>query len=74
MEIFCSTGGFEDIPFYETGKLFSRGNFSLKGTEGKLEFFSPKGVIIKIENYKSGVLNGKTTEYYISGSVKSKGA
>lgn len=24
MEIFCSTGGFEDIPFYETGKLFSK--------------------------------------------------
>ena len=24
MEVFCSTGGFEDMPFYETGKLFSK--------------------------------------------------
>jgi sugar phosphate isomerase/epimerase len=24
MEVFCSTGGFEDMTFYETGKLFSK--------------------------------------------------
>lgn len=59
--------------YYKTGKLFSRGNFSLKGIGGKLEYFSPKGVVIKVENYKSGVLNGKVTEYYISGTIKSKG-
>ena len=64
----------ERLAYSETGRLFSKGNLNSKGLNGKLEYYGPKGlVVVKIEHYKNGTLNGKYIEYYISGKVKAKG-
>ena len=63
----------ERIAYHDTGRLFSKGRFNSKGIIGKVEYFGPKGlVIVKVEYYKEGLLNGKYFEYYLNGSVKAK--
>lgn len=59
--------------FYETGKLFSRGEFGMKGFVGEVEYYSKKGKVIKVEKYDDGVLNGKFVEYFVNGDIKVKG-
>jgi antitoxin component YwqK of YwqJK toxin-antitoxin module len=69
-----STRTGERITYRETGRLFSKQGFNLKGLHGRAEYYGPKGTaVIKVENYKDGVLNGKFTEYYLDGKVKTKG-
>ncbi len=64
----------EKLVYNENGKLFCKGSFNIKGIDGKLEYYGPKGlVVIKEETYKDGVLNGKVTEYFLDGSIKLKG-
>lgn len=64
----------EKSMYRENGKLFCKGAFNINGITGKLEYFGPKGInIVKIETYKDGILNGKTTEFYLDGTVKLKG-
>lgn len=64
----------ERLAYNEKGRLFSKGNLNSKGFNGKLEYYGPKGLmVIKIEHYKNGSLNGKYVEYYISGKLKAKG-
>lgn len=59
--------------YYEKGKMFSTGAFTMSGPEGKVEYFNLKGEVIKVENYKNGLLNGKFQEFYDDGSPKTKG-
>lgn len=59
--------------FYESGKLFCSGEFGMKGFEGGVEYYSLKGAIIKVENYKAGVLHGKINEFFPDGTQKLKG-
>ncbi|MBO72920.1 MAG: hypothetical protein CMD35_04800 [Flavobacteriales bacterium] len=41
---------------------------------GRVEYFGPKGlIVVKVEHYKEGVLDGKYVEYYLDGKVKAKG-
>lgn len=64
----------ERIAYNEMGRLFSKGSLNSKGLNGKLEYYGPKGLlVIKIEHYKNGILNGKYIEYHLSGKVKAKG-
>ncbi len=69
-----STRSGEQLAYRETGKLLSKGNLDSKGLTGKFEYYGPKGLlIVKIEYYKDGVLDGKYIEYYLSGKIKAKG-
>lgn len=64
----------EKSMFRENGKLYCKGAFNIKGIDGKLEYYGPKGLaIVKVETYEDGVLNGKVIEYYLDGSTKLKG-
>tara|TARA_B100000674_G_scaffold119110_1_gene90414 strand:+ start:9462 stop:10490 length:1029 start_codon:yes stop_codon:yes gene_type:complete len=62
------------VAYNENGKLFSKGRFTSKGMNGRVEYFGPKGlIVVKVEHYKEGVLDGKYVEYYLDGKVKAKG-
>lgn len=59
--------------YHEKGKVKYIANFSIAGFEGKVEYYNLKGVVVKIEHYKDGVLHGKFQEMYDNGLVKIKG-
>ena len=64
----------EKSMFRENGKLFCKGPFNINGLNGKVEYYGPKGqVVVKIETYKDGVLEGGVTEFYLDGTTKLKG-
>jgi antitoxin component YwqK of YwqJK toxin-antitoxin module len=59
--------------YTDSGKLFSSGTINLKGYQGELDYFSSKKIIIKTENYKDGILDGKFKEFSDDGTIKTKG-
>lgn len=59
--------------FYEKGKLFCEGAFGMKGFEGEVKYYTIKGIVMKLEEYEKGILNGKFYEYFSDGTEKIKG-
>ena len=69
-----STRKGERITYRENGKMNSKGSFNSIGPNGRKEYYGPKGlIVVKIEEYENGVLNGKYSEYYMDGTIKTKG-
>lgn len=64
----------EKTSYYETGRVYSKGAFNKNGAHGVLNYYNKKGVLIKLETYKNGLLNGKYVEYFVDGTIKVKGA
>lgn len=59
--------------YFESGKLLSSGNINSKGYNGEIIYFSVKKSVVKIANYKNGVLHGKFKEFHEGKNLKTKG-
>jgi antitoxin component YwqK of YwqJK toxin-antitoxin module len=72
--LFKSTRKGERITYRENGKMNSKCAFNSIGANGRKEYYGPKGlIVVKIEEYENGILNGKYSEYYMNGNIKTKG-
>lgn len=57
--------------YHESGKIMASGKYTNTKKDSTWNFYSLSGILIKIENYKNGVVEGEVKNFYKNGKLKS---
>lgn len=64
---------YDIVNYYEDGTLHFTGNGLVEDKEDTWTYYSKDGIVIKIENYHNGKLDGNYKEFYNNGNLKVSG-
>lgn len=67
------TEEYDVVNYYEDGTPHFTGNGLVEDKEGTWKYYSRDGIVIKVENYNDGQLDGIYKEFYKNGNLKISG-